>query len=65
MDNVHKQRTAVLLGSLTEQTSHDQIVMVSHQNVVHDSFTDIMRLVLCDKNVDIDGEYNTHVYIER
>lgn len=65
MDNVHKQRTAVLLGSLTEQTSHDQIVMVSHQNVVHDSFTDIMRLVLCDKNIDIDGEYNTHVYIER
>jgi ABC-type Mn2+/Zn2+ transport system ATPase subunit len=65
MDETHKQKTAVLLSELTEQTRHDQIVMVSHQNVVHDSFTDIRRLVLCDKNIVIDGEYNDHVLIEK
>jgi ABC-type Mn2+/Zn2+ transport system ATPase subunit len=65
MDETHKQKTAVLLSELTEQTRHDQIVMVSHQNVVHDSLTDIRRLVLCDKNIVIDGEYNDHVLIEK
>ena len=65
MDETHKQKTAVLLSELTEQTDHDQIIMVSHQNVVHDSFTDIRRLVLCDKNIVIDGEYNDHVLIEK
>ena len=65
MDETHKQKTAVLLSELTEQTKHDQIIMVSHQNVVHDSFTDIRRLVLCDKNIVIDGDYNDHVLMEK
>jgi DNA repair exonuclease SbcCD ATPase subunit len=65
MDETHKLKSCDLLGSFTDKTQHDQIIIVSHTESVHNALGDVRRLVLCDKNITIEGEYNTHVLIER
>lgn len=60
-DETHRKRAIYLIKSLMENYSFTQLFMVSHYFNIHGAISNAEICVLNNENLNVMGEYNTHV----